>query len=105
AGQIFVGCTFPAAPAYRLDVQEAGRRIAAVLARRGALGRFGVDFVSVRRPEGWAHYAIEINLRKGGTTHPYLMLEFLTDGHYDEATGDFLPLDGQPRHYYASDNL
>ncbi len=25
-------------------------------------------------------YAIEINLRKGGTTHPFLTLQFLTDG-------------------------
>jgi len=26
-------------------------------------------------------YAIEINLRKGGTTHPFLTLQFLTDAH------------------------
>ena len=28
----------------------------------------------------WEVYAIEINLRKGGTTHPFLTLQFLTDG-------------------------
>ena len=48
--------------------------------RRGVLGRFGVDFVSVRQGDGWRNYAIEINLRKGGTTHPFLMLQFLTGG-------------------------
>ncbi|MDX1532286.1 MAG: peptide ligase PGM1-related protein, partial [Rhodothermales bacterium] len=110
-GQVFLGCTFPAAEAYRLEVQEAGRRVAEVLARRGALGRFGVDFISVQRPgvggasPTWDHYAIEINLRKGGTTHPYLMLEFLTDGQYCEADGLFRTPSGQPRYYYASDNL
>ena len=104
-GQVFLGCTFPAAAPYRLDIQEYGRRVADVLAQRGVLGRFSVDFVSVETGDGWEHHAIEINLRKGGTTHPYLMLEFLTDGHYDEETGSFLTLDDQPRYYYASDNL
>ena len=104
-GQVFLGCTFPADAAYRLDIQEYGCRVAAVLAQRGALGRFSVDFVSVKTESGWEHHAIEINLRKGGTTHPYLMLEFLTDGHYDEVEGRFLTLDDQPRYYYASDNL
>ncbi|MDH3714570.1 MAG: peptide ligase PGM1-related protein [Gammaproteobacteria bacterium] len=105
SGQVFLGCTFPANDAYRLDIQESGRRIAAVLKERGALGRFGVDFVSVRGEHGWQHYAIEINLRKGGTTHTYRMLQFLTDGTYDEATGLFFTHAGQPRFYYASDNL
>ena len=31
-------------------------------------------------------YAIELNLRKGGTTHPFLTLQFLTDGTYDAVT-------------------
>ena len=104
-GQVFLGCTFPAAEPYRIKIQDYGRRVADVLAKRGVLGRFSVDFVSVETEDGWEHHAIEINLRKGGTTHPYLMLEFLTDGHYDEATGCFLTLDDQPRFYYASDNL
>ena len=52
-----------------------------------------------------AHHAIEINLRKGGTTHPFLMLQFLTDGHYCAETGEFLTPAGDPRWYYASDNL
>ena len=44
------------------------------LAEKGAMGRFAVDFISVQQPAGdWKHYAIEINLRRGGTTHPFLM--------------------------------
>ncbi|WP_457653604.1 peptide ligase PGM1-related protein [Rhodocaloribacter sp.] len=105
-GQIFLGCSFPADDAYRLDVQEAGRRVGEVLRAHGVLGRYGVDFVSVPRPDGaWDHYAIEINIRKGGTTHPFLMLEFLTDGHYDPETGLYFSPTGQPCYYYASDNL
>jgi hypothetical protein len=69
------------------------------------LGRFGIDFISIKRGDGWKHYAVEVNLRKGGTTHPFLMLQFLTDGVFDEQTGDYLIPTGQPRFYYASDNL
>ena len=105
SGQIYLGCRFPANAAYRLAIQERGSRVAQVLAAKGVLGRFAVDFVSVREGDAWRHYAIEINLRKGGTTHPFLMLQFLTDGHYCPDTGEFLTPAGDPRCYYASDNL
>jgi hypothetical protein len=59
----------------------------------------------VRRGRHWEHYAIEINLRKGGTTHPYMMLQFLTDGKYDPESGLYRTPTGQPRYYFASDNL
>lgn len=103
--QIFLGARFPADKAYRMEIQESGLAAARVLAQKGVLGRFGVDFVSVREGERWRHVAIEINLRKGGTTHPFLMLQFLTDGRYDQATGQFRTPAGAPRCYYASDNL
>jgi hypothetical protein len=102
---VFLGCRFPADDGYRLAIQTEGAKVAAALARRGVLGRFGVDFVSVRRGGEWRSYAIEINLRKGGTTHPFMMLQFLTGGAYDPSTGLFHTPTGQPRFYYASDNL
>ena len=105
SGQIFLGSTFPADEEYRLDVQSSGARVAEVLKRHGALGRFGVDFVSVKRGSGWEHFAIEINLRKGGTTHTFMTLEFLTDGVYDPDTGVFRTPFGQERFYFATDNL
>jgi len=104
-GQIFLGCRFPAHEAYRLEIQARSAKVARVLAEKGVLGRFGVDFISVKDSEGWRHLGIEINLRKGGTTHPFLMLQFLTDGRYDTEKGEFLTPAGQPRCYYASDNL
>jgi hypothetical protein len=105
SGQIFLGCRFPAAKRYRLDIQERGLQAAQLLAGKGVIGRFGVDFISIKEGDCWRHLAIEINLRKGGTTHPFQMLQFLTDGRYDTATGQFLTMAGQPRCYYASDNL
>ena len=103
--QIFLGCKFPADPDYRLAIQEMGRRAGEALAPKGVLGRFGVDFMSIKEGKGWRHYAIEINLRKGGTTHPFLMLQFLTEGRYEPETGEFFTPTGKPCFYYASDNL
>jgi len=53
----------------------------------------------------WTPYAIEINLRKGGTTHPFLTLQFLTDGRYNPATGLFLTPAGREKHLVATDHL
>ncbi len=105
SSQIFLGATFPADPAYRLEIQEAGRRVAEVLRDANALGRLGVDFVSVRENGRWRHYAIEINLRKGGTTHTFRILQLLTGGAYDRESGLFRTRAGEPRYYHATDNL
>lgn len=105
SGQVFLGCTFPAADDYRLDVQEAGMRVAKVMARKGVIGRFATDFVSVREGDTWKHHAIEVNLRKGGTTHPFLTLRFLTDGAYNRENGLFYSQSGRPKYYYASDSV
>jgi hypothetical protein len=104
-GQIFLGCRFPADNVYRLDIQREGTKAARVLASKGVLGRFGIDFISLKEGKSWRHVAIEINLRKGGTTHPFLMLQFLTDGRYDANSGEFLTPAERPRCYYASDTL
>jgi hypothetical protein len=83
-----------------------GCAVAEALAHKGALGRFATDFVSVPDGHGkYTHYAIEVNLRKGGTTHPFLTLRFLTDGSYDASTGEFLAQNGTPKYYFASDTL
>ncbi|WP_395698720.1 peptide ligase PGM1-related protein [Methylocella sp.] len=105
SGQVFLGCSFPADGAYRALVAAEGGKVARLLARRGVIGRFGVDFLCLREEGEWRAYAIEINLRKGGATHPFLMLEFLTDGALERGSGLFLTPLGHPRYYVASDNL
>jgi hypothetical protein len=59
----------------------------------------------VRNGAHWETTAIEINLRKGGTTHPFLMLQYLTDGAYDPPSTTYRTATGRARQYYASDNL
>ena len=107
--QIYLGCRFPADQAYRLTLQEMGIRIGRALAEKGAIERYGVDFVAVRQPDSsgasWDVQAIEINLRKGGTTHPFMTLKYLTNGRYDLSTGMFYSQQGQEKYYVATDNL
>lgn len=50
-------------------------------------------------------WAIEVNLRKGGTAHPFLTLQFLTDGDYDWETNVFCTRSGQPKFLVASDHI
>ncbi len=104
-GQIYLGCTFPADDMYRAEVQTAAERVGAELRSHGVIGRFGVDFVSVVEDGERRTYAIEINLRKGGTTLPYLTLQYLTGGAYDPKRGIHVTALGDPRAYYATDNL
>ena len=95
SGQSYLGCRFPADFAYAAAISAEAKVIGARLAREGVIGRFAIDFVSVRDAAGeWSSYAIELNLRKGGTTHPFLTLQFLTDGRYDAPSGLFLTARG-----------
>ncbi|MFW6358462.1 MAG: peptide ligase PGM1-related protein [Chroococcales cyanobacterium] len=106
-GQIYLGCRFPADAGYRLKLQELGLKIGENLAKKGALERYSVDFITVYNSEtkAWDIYAIEINLRKGGTTHPFMTLKLLTNGNYDMSTGLFYSQQEQPKYYISSDNL
>lgn len=106
SGQVFLGCEFPAADDYRMAIQNSAELVASNLAEKGVIGRFAIDYVSVRNAaRGWDHFAIEINLRKGGTTHPFLTLKFLTDGTYDSRDGLFYTQNGRPKYYFASDTI
>ena len=105
SGQVFLGSSFPASNEYQTDIAVMGKMIAEELQLAGVLGRFSIDFISVKEPVGWKHYAIEINLRKGGTTHPFLMLQFLTGGEFNWREGVYSMPNGQQRSYYASDNV
>jgi hypothetical protein len=106
SGQSYLGCRFPADFAYARAISADAVAVGERLAREGVLGRFALDFVVVEDGNGsWTPYAIEINLRKGGTTHPFLTLQFLTDGRYDAATGLFLTQAGKEKHLVATDHL
>jgi len=106
SGQRYLGCVFPADPAYSRLISEPALAVARRLAEMGVRGRFALDFVVVRDAGGeWSPWAIELNLRKGGTTHPFLTLQFLTDGRYDSEEGAFITPEGARKHLIATDHL
>lgn len=106
SGQIFLGSRFPANPEYGALISADAIKVGERLAAAGVIGRFALDFVVARHGAGsWVPYAIEINLRKGGTTHGFLTLQFLTDGSYDPMAGVFTAPSGKVKSYVASDHL
>jgi hypothetical protein len=105
SGQTYLGCCFPAEDAYRLELMRHGRAVGEALAAEGALERYAVDFIARRLDGRWDLQAIEVNLRQGGTTHPYMALRAITWGALDQNSGAFLSPTGQALHYRATDNL
>src|SRR5437764_14033717 len=105
SGQSYLGCVFPADTGYAALITREAAKIGRRLAKEGVIGRFALDFVVVRADGKWEPYAIEFNLRKGGTTHPFLTLQFLTDGTYDPNTGIFSAPNGQQKFFVASDHV
>jgi hypothetical protein len=105
-GQVYLGCRFPAHPEYRGLVQSEARKIGDVLSRHGVVGRFGIDFLVFRDAnDEWQCRAVEINLRMGGTTPPFMALEMLGRGSFDPDRGSYISAGGREKFYYATDNL
>jgi hypothetical protein len=105
SGQLFLGSVFPASEEYARVIAGEAMKVGEALAKRGVLGRFAVDFLAARTEHGWEPYAIELNLRKGGTTHPYLTLQFLTEGEYDAASACFVTPRGTRKFFVSTDHL
>ena len=105
AGQVYQGCRFPADPAYAAEMARMAAVVGKRLAREGVVGRLAVDFVAVKGRRGWELYALEVNLRKGGTTHPFATARLLLGGQYDPDAGEFRDTDGRSKYYVATDNL
>ena len=110
-GLIYEGCIFPANSDYRLELQRIGTLVGEYLSKRGVIDHFSVDFLATRvdnnpnSSQSWKLTPLEINLRKGGTTHPPMILRLLTNGTYDLGTGLFYDLNGKEKYYVSTDNL
>ena len=107
SGQKYLGCIFPADPDYCGQHRRAGDGDRTPSARAWAYSAASRWISSSYKTTvaAWTPYAIELNLRKGGTTHPFLTLQFLTDGTYDGERGVFLTPGGTAKYLVATDHL
>lgn len=104
-GQSFRGCRFPARQAYAQAVMAMAERLGRHLAERGCRGPVLLDLLAKREQSHWRLWAIEINLRKGGTTHPFQLAATATGARFDRTSGQLLCPDGNAVFYEASDEL
>jgi PGM1 C-terminal domain len=104
-GHTYFGCHFPADSEYAAQIAAESLKVGRRLAREGVIGRAAVDFAAVKDGDGWRPYALEINLRCGGTTHPLFALTTLTDGLYDPLAAEYRTRLGDIKHYAATDHL
>lgn len=103
--QKYVGCIFPARTSHRKSIVKEAKKVGNWMARHNMIGNFGVDFVVVYSqldPTKCKIYPIEINLRKGGTTHPFRIVYFLTGAKYNNKEG-MLYCGKKPIYYLARD--
>jgi hypothetical protein len=77
-------------------------RVGEVMAGEGVIGSFGIDFLVTPASDV---YLSEINLRMGGTTHPYWMARLAGGATYDGDAGELVAGDGRRLCYTATDNL
>jgi hypothetical protein len=77
------------------------------MAKHGAVGHFSADFIAAKKRindrDEWTITGIEINLRQGGTTHPYSAMATLCGGRAC-SDGVFRTREGHERCYVATDN-
>jgi PGM1 C-terminal domain len=106
SGQSYLGCRFPAEASYAPAIGALARRVGQRLADTGVIGRLAIDFVVARRHDNrWEPFAIELNLREGGTTHPYQTLAHLAGGAYNADDATFTTPSGQAKFYVATDHF
>jgi hypothetical protein len=102
-GQVYLGCRYPADSAYRAEIIAHTRSVGRHLAAAGVVGPFAIDYTVVDGADPQVCLS-EINLRLGGTTHPFGMARMVMDASVD-ATADGLGTALGSRVYVASDNL
>ena len=106
SGARFLGARFPAYDYHRDLIINEANKIAKRLLENKVFGIVGLDFLTVDATDGYEAYLIEINLRKGGTTHPFWTAKAaLNNANMCQKSGMFLISEKERRMYYSNDNI
>lgn len=105
-GMAYAGSRFPANSEYRNELIKHGHLIGAYLSEEGVRGMVSADFMATRpsTTSSWSLWGLEVNARKGATTHPYFWTRCLADASYDEGTGE-LSSNAGPVRYRSSEYI
>ena len=105
SGARFLGARFPALNRHRQLIINEAKKVAQKLIDMKIYGIVGLDFLTTEDLNGKIEtYLIEINMRKGGTTHPFWSTKFAIDGTVSDKTGK-LVCDLGERIYRSNDNI
>lgn len=99
-----LGARFPARPKLRPTIVAQAKRIGTFLAKRGVIGPFSIDFMSVKRHGRWSTYPLEINLHEGYTTYSYQLVKMLTRATVQPDTA-MRTATGRKVYYYVYNNI
>ncbi|MGM9993009.1 MAG: peptide ligase PGM1-related protein [Candidatus Bruticola sp.] len=120
SGLEYIGCSLPAKAEYVQALHHLGKEIGRELVRLGYVGPVSIDFIAIPRKTNknkglidgvvysrgdYELYAVEINLRRGGTTHPLNATSFLTGGKYSTDSGSFKTPSGRKIYYVSFSNI
>ena len=105
SGSRFLGARFPAYNYHRSEITLEAEKVAKKLIEQKIFGIVGLDFLTISKANKIETYLIEINLRKGGTTHPYWTAKAALDASTCELTGRLKSSSGNFRLYHSNDNL
>ncbi len=94
---VYYGSSFPADESYRFEVIKMGQKIGKYVSKLGARGIISIDFLATKNHlvDDWYLWGIEINARKGGTTHSYIWSKWLTQSEYDQTRGTLTAKSGE----------
>ena len=107
----YSGSIFPADPSYRSELIKLGQKISTHIAKLGVFGIASVDFLATKNSpnDTWKFWGIEINARKGATTHSIFWSKWLTKAEYDQSNGVLQAITGeimyQASEYFWTPNL
>jgi len=104
-GMRFLGSNYPASNFYRKEIEELGIKAGECLLKNDIYGIFSIDFLVTQKNNKYEISVIEINIRKGGTTHPYWTSKLLLDACRSEESGCLIDNQGREYVYRSNDNF
>ena len=104
-GMRFLGCKYPARKDYRKEIEILGEKAGHALLKNNIYGIFSADFLVVKKDQEFSISLIELNIRKGGTTHPFWTCKLaLGETKRSESSGHLVGKDGKEYIYCSNDN-